>query len=1417
MSYIKKLIAMVLTFAMTLSMASIATIQAMQSPIEFNKSKTYAVISKTNNKAIYVHNINWGNNDTKADGDYTKSGKVLPNSIFKITPLDDQSGADSSKGEVKVNIEYQTVDGKLYPMRSEGNDFIFADPNLRNDLCSYIITKTDDGVGTIRDMTRGYYLTVNEQGEIRKLSDDASQATEFTFVENPQLIDNTAYIESVATGKLVTFKNQSDEEYAPISVTGDKENITDNEKFNVGYGTNGDGIKDVVAFQSVSKPGYQIASAKWIDGATPLVGSINRNGGWESIAIEPLGNGQFVLRDAAKGTYVKVNDDNILEAGCEATDEIPDNERFIIHTSQELSEVSHFTFDKSTRTKTSIDLSWDKPLNLYTDIEVYAKASNEVVFNKVTTITNIDHYTVNDLKEGTQYEFYLKFISGNGNLELSDNPVYETKKIKASTRIGEKPQTVTNLKLQQSNNQFTINFDKAKNATHYRILGATSMFGQYTEVATVNTNSAKVNALDSKNKYNNYYKVVALNNGNFGDLDFSNAEEADESEYVSLETELFGRNTFVFSPNDDTTKIDELLNKLFEQQNDYTNDAQFKGNQYQVYFKKGDYTNTSCMYLGFYTTLSGLGKVPTDVKLNNIAIPAYLPAGALGGNGDNATCNFWRSAENLAVYNTGNEQGKAGYGSYRADQLNCAVAQAAPLRRIYSERPIAYDWNYGWASGGYVADSWINASFNDNGNELSAGTFSGQQFYTRNSKLKGNAYGTTLNNFFQGVEASNLPKADGTSGEELLSGQGASNWNIPASDGGQQVFTHIDQTKELAEKPFLYMDDDGEYKVFVPSVQKNTKGISWGEGKDNNGMGAGKSISLDEFYVAKPTDSASDINKALDEGKNIYFTPGTYHAKETIHVKKADTIVLGSGMTSIIPDNDDAAMLVDDVDGVRVAGIIFDAGSHSKYLLKVGKTGSKNSHKDDPTILQDLFFRVGGTTDTLTTADNALEINSHNVLCDHFWIWRADHGTGVAWDGNVSNHGLIVNGDDVTCYALFNEHFNKYDTLWNGENGSTYFYQNEKCYDPISQESWMSHNGSVNGYAAYKVSNNVKKHYAVGLGIYNVFIYTGGTLGENGQPGTLGDGKTVSISMDNAIEVPNNKDVLIENACIQTFANEDGALQKFNSIINGVGSGVSSGITGEGWSRKFLLNYRNGTAVVGKANNSDQKGKYIGVNTIENIKQLGDDDLDLDELKELVNNKKNENLYTEDSYKKYADIYADASKILTTDGLKYSIQKDVDEAVKKLKDAQAQLEIKVNKDELDKLYTDKKDFKEESYTADSWKVFKDALLKAQEVLNNENATQEEVNQAYGALKEATDALKTKTTTPSEEETKGDKLGNTNGQGDNQKGQTTQERNAINRNKSKVKTGDDMKVVPYALLMMAAAGGYVTVCRRNKEN
>ena len=118
----------------------------------------------------------------------------------------------------------------------------------------------------------------------------------------------------------------------------------------------------------------------------------------------------------------------------------------------------------------------------------------------------------------------------------------------------------------------------------------------------------------------------------------------------------------------------------------------------------------------------------------------------------------------------------------------------------------------------------------------------------------------------------------------------------------------------------------------------------------------------------------------------------------------------------------------------------------------------------------------------------------------------------------------------------------------------------------------MSHDGTVNGYASYKVADEVENHYAVGLGVYNVFIYTGPTY----------DSTKVQIVLDNAIEVPDKDGVLIENACLQTFADSDKALQKIKSIVNGKGDPVSSGIdpvtgeTGTNWDRSFLLYYCNG-------------------------------------------------------------------------------------------------------------------------------------------------------------------------------------------------------------------------------------------------
>ncbi len=50
----------------------------------------------------------------------------------------------------------------------------------------------------------------------------------------------------------------------------------------------------------------------------------------------------------------------------------------------------------------------------------------------------------------------------------------------------------------------------------------------------------------------------------------------------------------------------------------------------------------------------------------------------------------------------------------------------------------------------------------------------------------------------------------------------------------------------------------------------------------NNSSGE-KSVSIDDFYVAKPdVDNAESINKALKKGKHILFTPGIYSVRTKV-------------------------------------------------------------------------------------------------------------------------------------------------------------------------------------------------------------------------------------------------------------------------------------------------------------------------------------------------------------------------------------------------------------------------------------------------------------------------------------------------------------------------------------------------------
>ncbi|WP_314220899.1 coagulation factor 5/8 type domain-containing protein [Streptomyces zaehneri] len=478
-----------------------------------------------------------------------------------------------------------------------------------------------------------------------------------------------------------------------------------------------------------------------------------------------------------------------------------------------------------------------------------------------------------------------------------------------------------------------------------------------------------------------------------------------------------GPNVLVFDPS--TPDIQARLDAVFRQQES----AQFGTGRYALLFRPGTYHGLNAQ-LGFYTSIAGLGLSPDDTTING---DVTVDAGWFGGN---ATQNFWRSAENLALVPVS--------GTNR-----WAVAQAAPFRRMHIRGGLNLaPSGYGWASGGYIADSRIDGEI---------GPYSQQQWYTRDSAIGGWLNGV-WNMVFSGVEGA------------------------PAQSFPDPPYTTLDRTPVSREKPFLYVDGGGAFRVFLPAKRTAARGVSWG-----NGTPRGSSLPLSRFYVAKPGVSAATLNQALAQGLNLLLTPGIYHLDRPIQVNRADTVVLGLGYATLIPDNGVTALKVADVDGVRLAGFLVDAGPvNSRVLLEVGPSGASRDHSANPTTVQDVFVRIGGAG--AGRATTSMVINNRHTIVDHTWVWRADHGEGVGWETNRADYGVVVNGHDVLATGLFVEHFNKYDVQWNGQRGRTIFFQNEKAYDAPNQAAIQ--NGSVKGYAAYKVGAHVTAHEGWGLGSY---------------------------------------------------------------------------------------------------------------------------------------------------------------------------------------------------------------------------------------------------------------------------------------------------------------------------------------------
>ena len=502
---------------------------------------------------------------------------------------------------------------------------------------------------------------------------------------------------------------------------------------------------------------------------------------------------------------------------------------------------------------------------------------------------------------------------------------------------------------------------------------------------------------------------------------------------VASKSPDFGPNVLVFEPSMDIGGIQKKLTEI----GDGHANSEFSTDRYALLFKPGTYKLE--IPVGYYTQILGLGQSPDQAVIEgNIHANSFLPDPP-----GNATCSFWRAIENV---------------SFKGKELSWAVSQGTEMRRVHTSGNLALfivaGEKGGWASGGFLADCKI-------GGESSLG--SQQQWISRNSDAA--KWGSAVwNGVFVGCAGA--PSAWPTN-------------------------TSIPKTPLIAEKPYLLVDGSGNYYVMDPAFRKDSTGISWSASAGGLPPGpAGVPIPIAQFYIAHPSDTAASINTALAAGKNLLITPGIYHLETSINVARPDTVVLGIGYPTLIPDKGTPAIKVADVNGVRVGGILFQAGPesadthvHSPALLQIGDAPSAVSHAADPIVIYDIFARVGGAAAGWT--DSMVTINSNDVIGDNAWLWRADHGSGFAWNDAKCKNGLVVNGNNVIYYGLAVEHTEEYQTLWNGNGGRVYFYQSEIPYDVPSQDLWRP--GSDAGYSSYKVADTVTSHEAWGLGVYSLF------------------------------------------------------------------------------------------------------------------------------------------------------------------------------------------------------------------------------------------------------------------------------------------------------------------------------------------
>eukprot|EP00600_Ochromonadales_sp_CCMP1393_P000501 CAMPEP_0174980406 /NCGR_PEP_ID=MMETSP0004_2-20121128/15335_1 /TAXON_ID=420556 /ORGANISM="Ochromonas sp., Strain CCMP1393" /LENGTH=656 /DNA_ID=CAMNT_0016232073 /DNA_START=242 /DNA_END=2212 /DNA_ORIENTATION=+ len=517
----------------------------------------------------------------------------------------------------------------------------------------------------------------------------------------------------------------------------------------------------------------------------------------------------------------------------------------------------------------------------------------------------------------------------------------------------------------------------------------------------------------------------------------------------------------IFTPEMSSSEIESVVNAAYAvnggDPRSTCDNGQFSSERFAFMFTPGTYA--ADIPVGYYTSVYGLGASPEDTIFSGEK-GVYAEEGC-GDFSVGALDTFWRSAENF--------HSQSSYPWPVGTGMTWAVSQAAPLRNVKVDNDLLlfeylteYCCDAGFASGGWASGIEV-------GGKVSFG--SQQQYMTRSSRAAGGYDTPVWNGVFVGVDGA----------PEARCGQVDEDAGVSAS-----ASISVESTVPLvAEKPFIRTDDGSKFSLVVPPVVADgTPGVPW----TSDGFEGAREIDFSQVYVTQPEDTSARINAKLLQGLHVVITPGIYYLNQSLHVVHPDQVLLGIGFATLVsPANGEPCVTIADVAGARVAGLLLEAGPWvtSGAMLQVGESGRFAGSESNPVVLTDVFARVGGPTTGVGPVETMFSIQSGYTIIDNTWLWRADHTSeGLVYAGeNAVKHGVVVQADHVFAYGLAAEHTTEDNVLWQGDFGTTFFYQAEIMYDYVDSAQW--------DYSCYTIrapnGGNITTHTASGLGCYSYF------------------------------------------------------------------------------------------------------------------------------------------------------------------------------------------------------------------------------------------------------------------------------------------------------------------------------------------